>query len=616
MSLFSHTSRSKVITQKNEVMSQTLTFCQAWLRIIFAEGPRQVINALTLYSVMQADLVPIGEHKVTKGHTPISQFFINIQILANHNKEQAAILFGMLFTLVIWVLYALGLLIAVLFYLLFLLNHIPSKDNGLSNYCRRKIDSRLQKIVGVKVNRALEKANTNRMLHEFNAVKRGAPGQVKRQPTLPMLDTDLNYKAHDMPSPLRRANDATYSFSMSSNSPRNEIPNSRDGESTILDIFPARPLPPSRTATQSSAFSNTTYNSKGSLLRDAAEMDYGPLGRNYPPAGVSYMRSQHSLNTETPSVDRSATLRSQNPQQSINSSVLPGGRSRTARSQSAQQFSTTEWIPSPLRSGRTPGPDQMTPANFQNINSAGVGYSNTHYEQPPIYGHGVGSAAEKVNMTPISRQNNDHRSVVEKRPPIPPRSALRALGNTAQCFALNDHRSRTLSPQSTREAATLSDFGIQQRFVDQPTPVNGRYIAFNPQLDRRPPQIKTATSAPDLARTAMDSRPPTSSADKYLPQAQQRRQQQQKFPPPRRAGTAPLPQRSDSYYDGYSMGQETVRSGTAPVHSIPPGYEYEDDNFHYITRNQTPAPQIASSSPNNSHAIWWEKEGHRFQRPS
>lgn len=563
---------------------------------------------------MQADLVPIGEHKVTKGHTQISQFFINIEILANHNKEQAAILFGMLFTLVIWVLYALGLLIAVLFYLLFLLNHIPSKDNGLSNYCRRKIDSRLQKIVGVKVNRALEKANTNRMLYEFNAVKRGAPGQVKRQPTLPMIDTDSNYKAYDMPPPLRRANDARYSIFASSNPPRTGIPNNRDGESPILDIFPARPLPPSRTATQSSAFSNTTYNSKGSLLRNAAEIDHGLPDRNYPLSEVSYNRSQHSLTTDAP-VDRSATLQPQNPQQSINRSVTREGRSLTASSQNDQQSATAEWIPPPLRSGRTPGPDQMKPANRQNINATGVGYSNTHHEQPLIYGHGLCSDAEKIIMTSIRRQNNDHRSVIEKRPPIPPRSALRALGNTTQCFALNDHRGRVLDLESARGTATLPNFEMQQGLVNQSTSANCRYVAFNPQRDRRPPQIKTAASAPALAKTATESRPLTTDVDQHLPQNQQRRQQHQKFPPPRRAGTAPLPQRSDSYNGRYIMGQVTVRSGTAPIHPIPPGYKYEDDNFHYITRNQTPAPRVAPPSPNNSDAIWWEKEGHRFKRP-
>lgn len=585
--------------------SYTLICCQAWLRIVFAEGPRQVINALTLYSVMQADLVPTGEHKVTKGHTPISQFFINIQILANHNKQQAAILFGMLFTLVIWVLYALGLLIAVLFYFLFLLNHIPSKDNGLSNYCRRKIDSRLQKIVGLKVNKALAKANTNRMLHEFNAVKRGAPGQVKRQPTLPMLDTDLNYKAHDMLPPLRRATDTTYSSFRTGHSPRSGIPGSRDGESAILDIFPTRPLPPSRTATQNSAFSYSTYNSKDPLLRAASKIGPGPPGRNDSPAGVSPMRSQHSLNANDPSINRSATLRSQDPQQSINRSIPLTGRSLTARSQSTQQ-STAEWIPPPLRSGRTPGSDQMAPANRQDINATDVGHLNKQYEQPPIYSGGGGSAAEMV----ISRENNDLRGVAAERPPIPPRSKLRALGNTTQCFSLNDFRSRTPGTQTARGA----ELRPQQRPVDPPNPANNKYIAFNPHLDRRTPQIKTATSAPDLVRTATTYRPPTNDADHHPSQAQQRRQKQQNFPPPRRAGTAPLPQRSDSYYDGYSMVQEPLRSGTAPPHSIPPGYEYEDDNFHYFTRNQTPAPRVAPS-PNDSDAVWWEEEGHRFQRP-
>lgn len=591
--------------------SYTLTCCQAWLRIVFAEGPRQVINALTLYSVMQADLVPIGEHKVTKGHTPISQFFINIQILANHNKEQAAILFGMLFTLVIWVLYALGLLIAVLFYLLFLLNHIPSKDNGLSNYCRRKIDSRLQKIVGVKVNRALAKANTNRMLHEFNAVKQGAPGQAKRQPTLPMLDTDLNFKAHDMPPPLRRANDTTYSSFRSGRSSRTGIPNSRDGESAILDIFPTRPLPPSRTATQNSAFSYTTYNSEASLLKDAAKLGYGPPSRRDSPAGVSHMRSQHSLSANDASINRSATLRSQTPQQSINRSIPPTGRSLTARSQITQQSSIAEWIPPPLRSGRTPGSDQMAPAN-RHINAIGVGHLNKQYEQPSMHDGGGGSAAQIA----ISRENKDPHCVAAQRPPIPPRSELRTLGNATQCVALNDHSSRTPGPQTSRGAATLPIFEMQpqQRPAGQPTPANGKYVAFNPQLDRRPSQIKTATSAPDLAGTATTYRPTTNNPDQYPSQAQQRRQQQQNFPPQRRAETAPLPQRSGSCYDGYSMGQEPLRSGTAPLHSIPPGYEYEDDNFHYVNRNQTPAPQVAPS-PNNADAVWWEKEGHRFQRP-
>lgn len=57
---------------------------------------------------MQADLVPTGQHSASDGHTPIVQFFVNVQILANKDREQAAILFGMLFTLIIWLFSALS----------------------------------------------------------------------------------------------------------------------------------------------------------------------------------------------------------------------------------------------------------------------------------------------------------------------------------------------------------------------------------------------------------------------------------------------------------------------------------------------------------------------------
>ena len=87
---------------------------------MFAEGPRQIINAVTLYTVMKANLIPVGQHAASQGHTPIAQFFVNVQILADADKQQAVILFGMLFTLVIWVFTAFGLILACLFYVIFL----------------------------------------------------------------------------------------------------------------------------------------------------------------------------------------------------------------------------------------------------------------------------------------------------------------------------------------------------------------------------------------------------------------------------------------------------------------------------------------------------------------
>lgn len=156
----------------------------AWLRILFAEGPRQVINAITLYTVMKANLIPEGQHAANGGKSPIAQFFLNVRILADANNQQAAILFGMLFTLIIWVFAAFGLILACLFYVIFLWHHIPSLDGTLARYCRRKVDKRLAQIVGVKIKRAIERED-----RQWNGDSI-SNSRLKHQPTLPILDDD------------------------------------------------------------------------------------------------------------------------------------------------------------------------------------------------------------------------------------------------------------------------------------------------------------------------------------------------------------------------------------------------------------------------------------------
>ncbi|CAG7938849.1 unnamed protein product [Penicillium nalgiovense] len=118
---------------------------QFWMNTIFADGPRQVINAITLYSVMQMDLIPGGKNAADDdGSSSAAQFFNNVKILAEDNNLQAVILFGMLFTLVIWVLSVLKLISAIVLYLIFLFHHIPAEDGTLSRYCRRKVGQRLK----------------------------------------------------------------------------------------------------------------------------------------------------------------------------------------------------------------------------------------------------------------------------------------------------------------------------------------------------------------------------------------------------------------------------------------------------------------------------------------
>ncbi|CAD6590656.1 MAG: hypothetical protein ASARMPREDX12_004618 [Alectoria sarmentosa] len=293
---------------------------EAWLRICFAEGPRVAINALTLYSVMQADLVPTGQHSASDGHTPVVQFFVNVQILANKDKEQAAILFGMLFTLIIWVISALSLALAVLFYILYLWHHI--RDGSLSRYCRRKIDTRLHKIVMKKVNKALAKDSNTRAKQGAKGPKDGAfQADVKLHPTLPVLDTP----GTDNFATLSRQ---TTQMETSSIDPHTSI-DVIGREPTVPNLFlnPRRPEPTARLVTQSSVRSNGSYESNAPLLGSASEMGYGGNGQPGPKGAPSRMDSEvRTLHSTRPPPNRSFTGSSQSTQRSFNSSSSTFGR--------------------------------------------------------------------------------------------------------------------------------------------------------------------------------------------------------------------------------------------------------------------------------------------------
>lgn len=291
---------------------------EAWMRICFAEGPRQAINALTLYSVMRADLVPTGSHAAKDGQSPVAQFFVNIKILAGTQKEQAAILFGMLFTLVIWVFSAISLMLAVIFYIVFLWHHI--REGSLSKYCRRKIDSRLHKIVMVKVNKALEKDIKVRGKQEGNG---SGPNKidehVKRQPTLPNL---LSGPPQDTPPLSRQTTQTEFSpFDSRPSTPlNNQSANNLPREPTIPNVFATaqRPQPPSRATTQSSMRSDMSYGDDAPLMASAGAMGYGrPGSRNAP----SRMDSANSLPQSRPPPSRSFTGGSQGTQRSFDPSA-------------------------------------------------------------------------------------------------------------------------------------------------------------------------------------------------------------------------------------------------------------------------------------------------------
>ncbi|PGH14311.1 hypothetical protein AJ79_03133 [Helicocarpus griseus UAMH5409] len=179
---------------------------EAWMRVVFAEGPRQFINATILYSVMETDLILQGDHAAPEGTSSVSQFFENIQTLADKDQRQAVILSAMLFTLVIWVFSVLSLIVSCVLYLLFLWHHIPSEDGSLTAYCRRKINRRFERIVKQKVDKALAK---DVMLQDRQPTDPELGNGFKRQPTLPTFGQESSDKGADMPGLLSRQTTTT-----------------------------------------------------------------------------------------------------------------------------------------------------------------------------------------------------------------------------------------------------------------------------------------------------------------------------------------------------------------------------------------------------------------------
>ncbi|KAF3042726.1 hypothetical protein E8E12_009323 [Didymella heteroderae] len=157
------------------------------LIIIIAQGPRIAINAMTLYAVMQAQLLPVGEH-ASEDRSGFEQFFMNIKaMIETGNKQETVVYFTMLFSLIIWVIAALGIIISCILYIFFLWHYIPRSDGSLTNYCRRKVETRLARIVGKKMKKAIEKEDQKRKAEEQKAMKKGTFNSTGSKPTLPSL---------------------------------------------------------------------------------------------------------------------------------------------------------------------------------------------------------------------------------------------------------------------------------------------------------------------------------------------------------------------------------------------------------------------------------------------
>ncbi|KAI9796349.1 MAG: hypothetical protein M1833_006354 [Piccolia ochrophora] len=256
----------------------------AWFRVIFAEGPRKVINAITLYGVLNAKLIPKGDHAPSDGNSPFAQFWINFGLLANESRIQAAVLLAMLITLVIWIVSMLCLLIACILYILFLWHYIPSADGSLYNYCRRKVDGKLTRIVGAKVQKALDKEEDKRRNLELRAIKAGEKmPSIKREPTIPILANEKSEKL----TPLSRVPTDSTLPPYSSRPPTRgtTFVSADEQQPTLPNIAPA-----SRTAGGPATTLPSAYpGSRSASARDDIPLIGGGGGKGFTQSPQSYL---------------------------------------------------------------------------------------------------------------------------------------------------------------------------------------------------------------------------------------------------------------------------------------------------------------------------------------
>lgn len=283
MRLFSHISRSKV-SSTIQVYEYSKSWWAdlalkllGWIRTIFAEGPRQLINALTLYSVMEADIIP---HGVKKGEelSAFFKFFENFAAFGKQDRVVAVVLGSMLFTLIIWVFAMLQLLIAGLLYIIYLC-HVIGSESGLYGYCKVRVDEKLGKIVATNHKKELERQQKTDT-PKPGGLRKG-PGSTKptlaRQPTLPisLLDGNVGPNVSIVSRPTDTNGNRVPTL------PNVALPErpvrtavSMDSQSRMGSTRSNQPLPhpPSRSATTS------TTDSRITLLNDQAGMGYGGRG--------------------------------------------------------------------------------------------------------------------------------------------------------------------------------------------------------------------------------------------------------------------------------------------------------------------------------------------------
>ena len=463
---------------------------EAWLRIVFAEGPRQVVNAITLYSVMRLNLIPEGEHAAPKGQSPVAQFFVNIGILADKNHLQAVILFGMLWTLIIWVLSVLSLIISIILYLVFLWHHIPSDIGGLGGYCRQKINRRMDRVVKVKVDKALKKENEIRAREEARAARAGL--DIKKQPTLPNLGDPTDTAS--FPDLSRQTTMSTlpeYSSRLGTNSTNTSTPTLP----TLPDITDRPPMP-SRSVTHGSGASWSSYSSNAPLMGAAGDMGYAPdrtrtpsgenngpwPGRPGPPNRSFTGMSQPPQRAFSPALPRPGTAQSDRNGPAYPMDPLP--RPGTAMSNSSRRQLSDPSSALPYPDDRSATPSNKPPS------WPGPGFDNPYDNN----GRRTPGAAMGPSFAGIPEEGG-------RMSPLPgPQYQTPARGYPERSYTPNgSNLPRSMTPNGNGPPRTMTPLGNPTLPRLQTSQSQGGYIPFSAE----PRSMTPASAIPPSATLRM-----------------------------------------------------------------------------------------------------------------
>ena len=465
----------------------------------------------------------MGQHAAPEGHSPIAQFFVNIGVMWGKNREQVVILFGMLWTLIIWVLAALSLASSLTLYLLFLFHHIPSADGSLGNYCRRKINGRLERIVKAKVDKAIQKEEQLRVRQETKDGKT----DVKRQPTVPNLDGN-----DSLPILSRTTTEATLPQYTSQAGSARSSADSLTKQPTLpnLDLTSGRPAPPSRTATNTSAASWQSYGSNAPLMGEAGSMGYnsraqtpasattpGGWGRPPPSRNMSGM-TQSSNGSFTPGPRSASAQGRQNPG---TYPLQPMSRPGAAMSSGGQPNGRRGPSPSPTDSQgrRTPGP-----------------IHNPYF--PPLPPSGRNTPAESQGRRTPGQSSNPFFSPVSDDDRLPPNPEYQTRSRTPngpppRSYTPGDSSIRSLTgpvPQSAHSTGPppLPRLQTSQSAGGYQAYTPGSYSSSSPRYAAGPP--------PGPYRSYTQPLPASNYSGRQTPQSAQSMY-------PLRSGTAPPPRR-------------------------------------------------------------------------